>query len=161
MRINTKCSIALHLLMLMALKDDEQMVKRVIAMRGDGKLTSELMAESTGCNPVMVRNILGDLKKAGLVNVRRGTGGATLAATPEDISVWDVYRAVEKPSLKGFVGLHPNPSQKCPVGRNIYALLETPYEKMADAVEEAMENYTLAQLVAEYHRSFEPMARPG
>lgn len=50
MRISTKTSIALHLLILLDVFKEQ-------------KLTSELLAMSIGSNPVVVRNTLGRLKK--------------------------------------------------------------------------------------------------
>lgn len=43
------------------------------------KVTSEFLAGSTNVNPVIIRKILGQLKAAGLVEVARGTGGASIA----------------------------------------------------------------------------------
>ena len=41
-------------------------------------------------SPVIVRKILGQLKKAGIVEVARGSGGAVLAKPENDIT--DVYK---------------------------------------------------------------------
>lgn len=138
MRISTKCSIALHLLVLLD------------AFR-DQKLTSELLAMSIGCNPVVVRNILGSLKKAGIADVQRGSGGAYLITDPEDITIWTVYQAVDTVPLEELIGMHPNPSMKCPVGRNIGGLLQKPYGMIADSVRETMSNYTLKQIIHDYY----------
>lgn len=137
MRINTKCSMALHILILLAVFKEH-------------KLTSELIAKSIGCNPVVVRSLLGKLKQAGIANVKRGSGGAELAVLPETITIWDVYQIVEHPTLNDLVGLHPNPSKICPVGKNIYTLLEAPYKNIEEAVKEKMSSYTLKQLIDNY-----------
>lgn len=51
MHISAKCSIAIHCLIF-------------IYEYGDNKrVTSELLALSTGCNPVTIRNIVSALKK--------------------------------------------------------------------------------------------------
>ena len=42
-------------------------------------MTSDFLAGSTNVNPVIIRKILGQLKKAGLVEVARGTGGASIS----------------------------------------------------------------------------------
>lgn len=137
MRISTKCSLALHLLIVLEV------------FRGK-KLTSEILAQSTGSNPVIVRNIMGSLKKAGIIDIQRGAGGANLAIQPENITIWDVYKAVDTTSLEDLVGLHPNPSPICPVGKNIYALLEKPYSTIAKSVKQAMSSCTLKQLLDDY-----------
>ena len=41
------------------------------------------MAGSVGVNPVIIRKTLSQLKKADLISVQRGTGGATLVKSPE------------------------------------------------------------------------------
>jgi len=137
MRISTKCSVALHILALLSVFEDR-------------KLTSALIAKSTGCNAVIIRGLLSGLQKAGIVTVKRGTGGARLCKAPEEISLWDVYRAVDGAPLQELIGLHPSPSQECPVGRNIYALLAEPYGRVAQAVEQAMRSYALADLLEGY-----------
>lgn len=138
MRISTKCSIALHLLVLLDVFREH-------------KLTSELLAMSIGCNPVVVRNLIGSLKKAGIVDVQRGSGGASLIVNPQDITIWTVYQAVDTTPLNELVGIHPNPSMKCLVGKNISGLLEKPYGMIADSVKETMCNYTLEQIISDYH----------
>lgn len=116
----------------------------------DKKLTSELLAASTGSNPVIVRNILGNLKKAGLIDIQRGTGGASLVANPEDVTILQVYQAVDSTNLDDIIGIHPNPSMICPVGNNINKLLEEPYLKITKAVQDSMEKYTLKDLLNNY-----------
>ena len=59
------------------------------------KLTSDFMAGSVGVNPVIIRKTLSQLKKADLISVQRGTGGASLLKDPEEINLLQVYRAVD------------------------------------------------------------------
>lgn len=54
MQISMKCSIAVHCLIF------------IHEAKGIAKVTSGLLSESTGSNPVVIRNILSALKKAGL-----------------------------------------------------------------------------------------------
>ena len=94
MHISTKCSIAIHCLI-------------CIHEFGDKKrVTSELLALSTGCNPVTVRNIISALKKDGILSVKSGTGGTSLNCPLEDITLYRVYMAVEPNALKKFIGIH-------------------------------------------------------
>lgn len=105
MHISTKCSIAIHCLI-------------CIHEFGDKKrVTSELLALSTGCNPVTVRNIISALKKDGILSVKSGTGGTSLNCPLEDITLYRVYMAVEPNALKKFIGIHGMPSPLCPVGK--------------------------------------------
>ena len=137
MRISSKCSVSLHILLLLAAFPQK-------------KLTSEVMARSTGCNPVVIRTLLGKLKRAGLVEVRQGSGGAALLRPPEEITLRDICRAVDPVSPQHLLARHPSPSQACPVGKSIYALLDKPCQDMAQAVEATMEQYTLGQFLAQY-----------
>ena len=103
MRLNTKYSIALHCLVFLAEYGDQM------------KVTSEVLARSTGCNPVIIRNILGALQRENFVTIARGVGGAHLNTDPKKLTVWQVYQAVEPEGLEHFMNLHPHPSGKCPV----------------------------------------------
>lgn len=134
MRINTKCSLAIHALLMIAMIPD---IKRT---------TSEFLASSIGCNPVEVRKILSSLKNAGIINVVRGTGGAKLIKTPKEISVLDIYKAVNPMPLEDIIGIHPNPHKECPFGRNINAILNEPYSRVANAIENEMSLITLEEL---------------
>lgn len=138
MRTGTKCPIALHLLVLLDVFRER-------------KLTSKILAMSIGCNPVVVRSLIGSLKKARIVDVRRGSGGTRLVADPEDITLWAVCQAVDAAPLDKLAGIHRNPSMKCPVGRNIGRLLEKPRGMIADSVRETMSGYTLKQIINDYH----------
>jgi Rrf2 family protein len=138
-RLNTKCSIALHCLIF--LSEYQEKIK----------VTGEILAKSTGCNPVMIRSIMNALRKNGLITVARGVGGARLVRTPEQITVWDVYQAVDPGGLDHFIGFHPNPSQKCPVGRKMPDILAGPSHEIGEAVRQSMEKITLQQLLDTYH----------
>jgi DNA-binding IscR family transcriptional regulator len=141
MRLNTKCSIALHCLVF--LSEFENKVK----------VTSTLLSKSTGCNAVIIRNIISSLQKEGIVSVAKGIGGTHLNREPDALTVWDVYHAIEPDGLEHFIGLHPNPSEQSPVGRKIRSILEKPYGEVGAAAQEAMKGITLQQLIDYYHRN--------
>ena len=112
MQISSRFTIAVHALICMEVFKDQY------------KVTSELLASSVNANPVVVRRLLQQLKKAGLVRVRRGSGGAEIAKPLEEITLLDVYNAVECVETGQLFHFHENPNQKCPVGRNIHAILD-------------------------------------
>lgn len=141
MRLTTKCSIALHCLIFIS-----EYANKV-------KVTSELLAKSTGCNSAAIRSILNALQKAGIVSVVRGIGGAYLVQEPKNLTIWEVYHALEPDGLKHFIGLHPMPSAKCPIGKRITSVLEKPYAEIGAAVQEAMERITLQQILDYYHKN--------
>jgi len=82
MRVSTQFPIAVHALLM-------------VAYFPDIRVTSEMVAESVGNNPVIIRNIYGKLKKADLLYVQRGTGDTKLKKPANEITLWDIYKAVE------------------------------------------------------------------
>lgn len=139
MQISIKCSVAVHCLIF------------IHEAKGIAKVTSNLLAESTGSNPVVIRNILSALKKAGLITVPRGTGGAELCADPSQITLYQIYSALEPDGVTSIIGIHPCDGRPCPVAQNIRKVLEPPYHKIEDAVKEAMEEITLQSMIDDFH----------
>ncbi|AEF86044.1 RRF2 family protein [Treponema primitia ZAS-2] len=135
MRINTKCSTAIHILLM------------IYVVAPHRKVTSDYLAASVGRNPVEIRKIFGGLKEAGLIDVLRGNGGVALKRELKDITLLDIYAAVDNSALNELLGVHTNVSQKCPVGRNIHTLLMEPREKIGDAVKQTMSTITLEDLL--------------
>lgn len=81
---NSRLSLALHTLCHMA--GDPEKVR-----------TSADIADHAGTNPVVVRRVLGKLRKAGLLTSEKGhAGGWQLAHPPEQISLADVYLALDE-----------------------------------------------------------------
>lgn len=139
MHISMKCSVAVHCLVFMN-------------EAGDGDhVTSTLLAESTGCNPASIRALFVALKKAGIIDVRRGSVGAHLARDPRDVTLLDIQNAVEPDGLATMIGIHQYRGQACPVARNIHATLAPSYEKVEHATAEAMRSITLADIIDDYH----------
>ncbi|HEM6181863.1 TPA: Rrf2 family transcriptional regulator [Streptococcus suis] len=138
MQISSRFTIASHILVLLALEGDKV------------KQTSTSIAGSVGVNPVIIRNILSQLKEAGLVEVARGVGGARLAQTPDKITLLHVYQAVELFGEKGkLFGFHEQPNPACQVGRSIHPLLDSRLENAQSALEKELEHTTIADLLAE------------
>ena len=140
MQISIKCSVAVQWLIC------------VHEAKGIAKVTSNLLAESTGSNPVVIRNILSGLKKAGLITVPRGTGGAELCADPSQITLYQIYAALNPGGVTSIIGIHPCQGRPCPVAQNIRKVLESPYHKIENAVKEAMEEITLQSMIDDFHR---------
>ncbi|MGI6126019.1 MAG: Rrf2 family transcriptional regulator [Planifilum sp.] len=139
MQISIKCSVAVHCLIF------------IHEAKGIAKVTSNLLAQSTGSNPVVIRNILSALKKAGLITVPRGTGGAELCADPAQITLYQIYSALEPDGVTSIIGIHPCDGRPCPVAQNIRKVLEPPYHKIEDAVKNTMEEITLQSMIDDFH----------
>lgn len=139
MQISKKCSIAVHCLVFINEYGRQE------------KVTSELLSRSTGCNPVTVRSILSALKKAGIVAIPFGTGGATIQAPLEDISLYQICQAVEPEAIGKLMGIHASPSPLCPVGRNIGHVLDRTYQTLRSDLADSLRRVTLQSIVDEYH----------
>lgn len=134
MQISSRFTIALHIFAAMDV------------FGGDYKITSDFLAGSIQTNPVIIRNILAQLRNAGLVYIQRGSGGAVIAKDPEEITFYDIYSAVESVEDGKLFRFHSNPNPDCPVGRNIHNLLDEMLDDIQSAMEQEMKRYTVADL---------------
>ncbi len=113
------------------------------------RVTSDFLSDSTGVNAVIIRNVLGQLREAGIVETRQGSGGAHLAKTLDEITLYDIYKAVDCTGDDGLFRFHENPNAKCPVGRNIHKVMDSRLEAAQTALENELKKTTLAQIVAD------------
>ena len=135
MQFSSRTTIATHMLLCIAMFQDTQ------------KVTSTFMAGSIHVDPVVVRNISGLLSAAGIIEVKAGVGGASLARPAETITLLDVFKAVEKE--EALFHFHEHPEPLCPVGRNIHRLMDDRLGGIQAAMEQQMAQTTLAQLLTE------------
>lgn len=113
------------------------------------KVTSDFLASSTNVNPVIVRKILGQLKKANIVDVARGSGGAVLAKPEGEITFLDIYKAVDCVGNGELFHFHENPNPLCPVGRNIHTVLDNRLLKVQQAMENELSAITLKDVLTD------------
>lgn len=145
MHISTKFTIAIHIL---AAAD---------YFGKDRKVTSELLSGSIGSNPVIIRNIMSDLKNAGLIDTRRGPGGITITRPLTEISFYDVYEAVEKNKDELF-NFHENPNPNCPVGRNIHTALDGYLADAQKDFEDDLKKYKVSDVADGIRREIKKQA---
>ena len=130
MQISSRFTIAVHILTC------------IDYFAAEHTITSDFLAGSVGVNPVVIRQVIIQLKAAGLVEVSRGKTGITLSRGLEDITLYDVYEAVE--SVKGkLFRFHENPNPKCPVGKNIHAALDKSLDDIQATLEDKMRTITM------------------
>lgn len=134
MSISSRFSVGVHILAL-------------IEINKDGVSTSEFLAGSVNTNPAVIRKIMGMLKKAGLVQVRPGIAGAELVKDLSEITLLDVYKAVEVVQEKELFSIHDNPNPDCPVGRNIQNTIAPLFEIAQTAMEKALGSVTIEDVV--------------
>ena len=136
MKITSRFTVAVHTLLVINTFQDKV------------KTTSEFIAGSVNVNPVVIRRTMQSLKAAGMIDVKAGSGGARLARRPEDITLFDVYSAVD--SVEGdLFHFHENPNPACPVGRNIHAVLDVKLQEAQAALENQLKKTTLADLAGQ------------
>ncbi|KIL49411.1 Rrf2 family transcriptional regulator [Jeotgalibacillus soli] len=134
-KISSRFSMAVHILSLIALSPSSS--------------TSDVIAGSVQTNPVIIRRIIGQLKKAGLVGVRAGVGGTYLLKELDEITLLDLYKAVEVVEDDELFNFHDHPNPKCPVGANIESVFRTKMLQAQSAMEQELAQVTLDQLVSE------------
>lgn len=81
----------------------------------------------------------------------RGTGGAELCANPSQITLYQIYSALEPEGVTSIIGIHPCQERPCPVAQNIRKVLQIPYRKIEDAVQKTMESITLQSMIDDFH----------
>ena len=132
--LSSRFAVAVHMLTLIASGDEEA-------------VTSDYIAGSVRTNAVVVRRLLGRLRRVGLVRIQPGPrGGARLARPASKILLSDVYHAVEEGQLLGLHKSPPNP--RCPVGRNIGSVLSRVFGEAEAAMESTLRRHTVADMVA-------------
>ena len=81
MKISSRFTVAVHTLLVIHIYGSSQ------------KVTSDFIAASVRVNPVVIRRALLSLKAAGMVEVKAGSGGASIVKPLEDITLYDIYVA--------------------------------------------------------------------
>jgi len=133
MKISSRFSVAIHIISLLELNEISS-------------LTSEYIAASVNTNPVVIRRILGMLKKNGIVNMNRGSGGAYLVKQVENITMLEVYKAVCEIEDAQLFRIHENPNPDCPIGANIQVVVNSSLVRAQEAMENVLEKTTLADI---------------
>lgn len=140
MQISSRFTIAVHILIC------------IETFKEDYKITSDFLASSVNVNPVVIRRLLQQLKKAGIINVKRGSGGAYIEKPLDEITLLDVYNAVECIDNGNLFHFHENPNSRCPVGRNIHSVLDRRLDSIQQAMEREMSSVTLQDIANDTDR---------
>ncbi|MDR1175889.1 MAG: Rrf2 family transcriptional regulator [Treponema sp.] len=137
MKNSTRFAVAIHTLLIFALDGKNQ---------GRDKVSARHVALSVNTNPVVIRRIMGLLKKSGLLIVRPGVTGAFLSRKPRDISLRDIYLAVKTPKDNIFK-LHDKTSPTCPVGSKINIILKKKLAVVEKKVENELARIRLSDII--------------
>lgn len=131
MKYSHKLSDAVHILAFIAIFDNHP--------------TSAAIAGSIESNPSLVRRLMAQLVKAGLLTTHPGVAGAELAKPAVAISLLDVYQAID--DSQQLLHVDPKTNMACPVGANIQDTLDGVYARVQQAAEAEMAAITLATIV--------------
>ena len=135
MQISSRFTIAVHIF------------AYIDTFEKDQKITSDFLSASINVNPVIIRKILSSLKKSGLINVLRGTGGTTIAKPLDQITLLDIFQSVECLEDGKLFHFHENPNANCPVGKNIHSILDDKLLRVQKAMENELASITLEDVI--------------
>ncbi|WP_440111318.1 Rrf2 family transcriptional regulator [Paenibacillus sp. QZ-Y1] len=138
-QISSRFSIAVHTLSLIAVAPNE--------------CTGDFIAQSVNTNPVIIRRIMSKLKQASLIDVRSGVGGAFLLKEPSDITLLDVYHALEVVEDGQLFNFHKHPNPNCPVGSMIEQSLRAELIEAQLAMEGRLKRVTIQQMMDQVRAS--------
>lgn len=119
MRISTRFSDSIHILAF------------IETYKGKIPLTSENIASSIETSPVVVRRLMSKLRSAGLIQTVHGSADPKLIRGPKDISLYDVFLAVE--DERHLFTIDPKTNPECIVGGNIQDTLRGFYAQAETA----------------------------
>ena len=137
MQLSSRFPVAVQMLIILAWCPEEL------------KVTSDLMALSVNTNPVLIRRIMGYLKRADLIAVAPGAGGTRLTRDPARITLLEIYRAVELTDRDRLFGLHEAQNLRCPIGKRINRILQPRLAEAREALESSLAGVTVATLLEE------------
>lgn len=137
MQITSKFTIAVHI------------IAAIDYFKDSEKVTSNFLAGSVGANPVIVRNVMGNLKESGIIEISQGKSGISLAKELDEITFYDVYKAVDCVDDEGLFHFHEKPNINCPVGRNIHIAMDEKLQKVQSIMENELSRITMADVVAD------------
>jgi Rrf2 family protein len=135
MAVNTQFAIAVHLM-------------AGLGYQPGRCLNSSHLAASVNTSPSFVRRVLAKLSRAGLVKTTTGkTGACRLAKKTRDISLLDIYRAVDAP--KAF-SVHTYSEEKtCAVSCHIKSALEGALKRTQGAMEASLADISLGRIISD------------
>ena len=132
MAANSRFAVAVHAL-------------SVIAYHADERHSSREIAGSISTNPVVIRRLLAQLARAGIVESTHGAkGGFKLARPAARVTLHEIYQAVEEGAL---FAVREKSNEKCPVACRMKSILNGVFERVEAKVLPELKRTTLADVV--------------
>lgn len=133
---NTRFATCIHILTLLAKNKGEY-------------LNSELIAESIGIHPVVVRRELGVLHREGWIETKKGKeGGAKLQVSACEISLADLFTALQNTNVLGKKNNCPD--TPCPIGKSINKALQQLFDETDQAFLSVLSQKKLKDFVDQF-----------
>lgn len=121
-------------------------VAGMISMAEQMPMTSEIIAQSIGTNAVVVRRIIGLLVAGNIVKVKMGTGGgAYLARKPEEITLAEIFLALEQGAI--FDVKKNEENNFCAIGNVVRPILFELLQEAEQDLIEKLRKTTLANVI--------------
>ncbi len=120
-------------------------------------VTSADIAVSIQTNPSYVRQIMAQLKAAGLISSSQGQATPKLTKLPQETTLLEIYKAVEKDKPLLHLDTHTNP--RCGIGVNIQLALADYYRQIQKDIEHSMQKITLQDIITSYLERISRMDR--
>lgn len=140
MKYSVKLSDAVHILSFIYFSESES-------------ISSKDIAFSVKTNPSYVRKLMSDMKEANIIISSQGKANPKIARDLSEISLYDIYRAVEgdKPLL--HLDTHTNP--ECGLSVNMQYVMQDVYEDLHEKIYKEMQEINLEKLFSEYSKRIE------
>lgn len=130
MLIDTKFSVALHILAMISESDKE--------------LSPQELALSVGTNASYIRKV---------ISSHQGRLGYQLNKTPDKISLLAIYYATQEVDQIKLFQVHQNPNEHCLVGKNIKKAVSPIFDAIEKQLATELSQKTLADVIANlYHQ---------
>ncbi|MFD0915383.1 Rrf2 family transcriptional regulator [Pseudahrensia aquimaris] len=134
MPVSSRLAVATHILTVMAVKEGVP-------------VGSEDIAKRASTNAAVVRKIISMLGRAGITTSQPGAkGGTCLARSPEQITLLDIYRAVDSQEI--FASPNCPPDAACPIGSRIGPVLDVVKARATDAMQAELAAVSIAEIAA-------------
>ncbi|ACE84217.1 Rrf2 family transcriptional regulator [Cellvibrio japonicus] len=146
MKRDSKLSGVLHILLHMA--------------EAELPMTSDALAKMMKTNPVVIRRMLAGLREQGLVCSEKGHGGGwTLGRELASISLYDIYSALDEPTLLAMGNRTESPG--CLVEQAVNSALNNTFGEAEALLLNCFRQVSLAQLSADFHQRLQASGFSG
>ena len=133
MRSDSLYTVGIHALVMIGLYDDH-------------RVTSQMVARSIGCNPVIVRNAFTRFTAAGLLVPGKGLRRNELGRPADRITLYDVFCATESDDAERMFKMYPvNPL--CPIAGDLHRTMSKSFENAKEAMMSSLSGTTIADLI--------------